>query len=503
MRIPIFSNLRFRALLLTVLGFVVALDLPAVFLSRSNGSALPHGLINLEFVILAAVGMYISRSLLAALLVAELLADCAFEICFTYKFTFGQLLHCLQYLPLLPGNRIARGGIILVLSAAICVLLSRMPRGIQDRGAALLTLGAIASMALVVDTIDGQNYLLKRDSTLTQYRLVRSPALALAVYEAQGILRGEKVRAAKDVRTKAASSNLAEQQSPKAMPEKPDIVFVLAESWGQEEDPSAAHGLIESYDQADIHRKYTVRAGTVPFSGLTIPGEARELCESSMGFGVLQIRSEWAENCLPWRLRQMGYETTGVHGYTGQMFYRSSWYPKVGFESMMFRDDFRREGYKDCPGAFLGTCDSEVARWITQKASSTSDRPRFIYWVTLNAHLPVPANPPISNDTGCAGLNGQSTDPSLCSWYRLVKNVHQSVTDMALMAKRPTIFVVVGDHAPPFGNPALRRLFSSTEVPYIVLAPKPEPRAGRRSRLRQPLMDISPAIGQFVAPQQR
>jgi phosphoglycerol transferase MdoB-like AlkP superfamily enzyme len=501
MKIPNLSNQRFRALLLPVLGFGIALNLPAVLLSRSNESALPHGLFNLEFVILGAIGMYISRSLLAALLIAELLADCAFEVCYTYKFTLGQLLQCLQYVPLLPASRLVVAAALLVLSAAVCVLLSRMPRGIRDRRVALLTLGAVAAVALTVDTIDGQNFLLKRDSTRTQYRLVRSPALTLAVYEAEGIMRGEKVRTAQDVRTKSASSYLAELESSKETPVKPDIVFVLAESWGQEEDPGAAHGLIDSYDVADIHRKYTVKAGTVPFSGLTIPGEARELCESSMGFGVLQIRPEWAENCLPWRLRQMGYETTGVHGYIGQMFYRNSWYPKVGFESMKFRDDFRREGYQDCPGAFLGTCDSEVARWISQKLSNNADRPRFIYWVTLNAHLPVPVNPSISNEIGCAGLNGQSADPSLCSWYRLVKNVHQSVTDMALMVKRPTVFVVVGDHAPPFGNPALRRLFSPSEVPYVVLVPKPQPRTGRARRLHQPLMDISPALGQYVAPQ--
>jgi len=37
---------------------------------------------------------------------------------------------------------------------------------------------------------------------------------------------------------------------------------------------------------------------------------------------------------------------------------------------------------------------------------------------------------------------------------------------------RPTVFVLVGDHAPPFGDPELLAEFSSTQVPYVMLTPR-------------------------------
>jgi hypothetical protein len=36
---------------------------------------------------------------------------------------------------------------------------------------------------------------------------------------------------------------------------------------------------------------------------------------------------------------------------------------------------------------------------------------------------------------------------------------------------RPTIFILVGDHAPPFADPRLRSEFSASQVPYVMLTP--------------------------------
>jgi len=61
----------------------------------------------------------------------------------------------------------------------------------------------------------------------------------------------------------------------------------------------------------------------------------------------------------------------------------------------------------------------------------------------------------------------------LCSWYQLVVNVHRSVAQLATgNLPRPTVFVIVGDHAPPFGDLARRERFSQTDVPYVILLPR-------------------------------
>jgi hypothetical protein len=50
--------------------------------------------------------------------------------------------------------------------------------------------------------------------------------------------------------------------------------------------------------------------------------------------------------------------------------------------------------------------------------------------------------------------------------------VHQSVQQAALgTTARPTVFILVGDHAPPFAASQLRADFSSTQVPYVMLTP--------------------------------
>jgi len=182
--------------------------------------------------------------------------------------------------------------------------------------------------------------------------------------------------------------------------------------------------------------------------------------------------------CLPEWFHARGYENLGIHGYLGQMFYRSDWYPKLGFDRVWFNPELRAMGLPNCRGAFPGTCDASIAGWIGGSLL-VEDRakPKFIYWVTLNSHLPVPANPDLPADGACSTQPELQDSAALCSWFRLVRTVHQSVAQQALGATgRPTIFLLVGDHAPPFGSPKLQAEFSSSEVPYVMLTPAELPR---------------------------
>jgi phosphoglycerol transferase MdoB-like AlkP superfamily enzyme len=95
--------------------------------------------------------------------------------------------------------------------------------------------------------------------------------------------------------------------------------------------------------------------------------------------------------------------------------------------------------------------------------------------MTLNSHLPVPVPSYLRNAAPCTADIGLQPHTALCSWYQLVENVHRSVAQLATgTLGRPTIFVVVGDHAPPFADPDLRNRFSQSDVPYVVLVPRSE-----------------------------
>jgi phosphoglycerol transferase MdoB-like AlkP superfamily enzyme len=156
----------------------------------------------------------------------------------------------------------------------------------------------------------------------------------------------------------------------------------------------------------------------------------------------------------------------------GHMFDRSSWYGRIGFHEQEFRDQLRQQGLPDCVGAYVGTCDASIADWIGKRLAEPKPKPAFIYWVTLNSHLPVPIPSQLPNGVSCSLNSNLSQQPALCSWFQLIANVHQSVSRLAMgNLARPTIFAIVGDHAPPFRNPGLRSQFSDAAVPYVLLVP--------------------------------
>ena len=142
--------------------------------------------------------------------------------------------------------------------------------------------------------------------------------------------------------------------------------------------------------------------------------------------------------------------------------------------SWWFNPDFIKLELPDCEGAFPGTCDAAIAGWIgSSLLSEDTGKPKFIYWITLNSHLPVPPHPDLAEDGVCFTQPSLRDSVPLCSWFPLVRNVNQAVQELALRpSARPTVFVVVGDHAPPFADPELRQIFSATDVPFVLLTPR-------------------------------
>ena len=129
-----------------------------------------------------------------------------------------------------------------------------------------------------------------------------------------------------------------------------------------------------------------------------------------------------------------------------------------------------------CYGAFSGICDGDVAQWIAGRLLTHRDeRPDFVHWVTLNSHLPVPDVGGNFSLQQCAAV-GIDREEHLCSWFLLVLRVHESVANLALRpGLRPTVFVIVGDHAPPFIRADTRNQFSHKWGPFVVLIPRSIP----------------------------
>lgn len=459
---------------LIALLYLIVPNLIPFFSSRVLG-ALPHGFINLECLLIGAASGFLPRGVVFVLLVLESLVDFAYGICFTYKFSLEELLSSLRYLTVMPLGRVMEGLAALSLSVLLCVFLALVRPRTQKRSCTAGLLLACAVIPAAIDMFNGQNLLWRKDTTLASYRLVRSPIFVFGLWEVSAYRTRAQSHNTDDFPMPSASSHALSFLDGRAVSqEPPNVVLVVVESWGLLLDAHLARALTASYDDSRIARKYMVSYGAAPFTGLTVPGETRELCHTNAGFGIIHASSAQAQQCLPAFFHARGYRNLAIHGYVGQMFYRATWYPKLGFDQSWFQPELTKAGLPSCRGAFPGICDASIGNWIGNSLlSGDQAKPRFIYWVTLNSHIPVPAHPDLPDDGVCAAEPDLENSPPLCSWFRLVRAVHQSIQQAALVTTaRPTIFILVGDHAPPFSNPKRRGAFSSTQVPYVMLTPK-------------------------------
>jgi phosphoglycerol transferase MdoB-like AlkP superfamily enzyme len=461
-------------LYLIVACYLIMPNLPLLLSTRTLG-AQPHGYINLECLLIGALGVFLPCGVVFVLLFLESLADFAYSVCYTYQFSLENLLSSLRYLPLLPMSRILEGVVFLGAGILFCAALAFVRPRPQMR---LWTSGVLLACVAILTPIDifcGQNPIWHKDVAFSPYRVARSPIFTLGVRETAARFTNKKESQADDAPMRSASSSLISLfDKQRTSTEFPNVVLIVVESWGQAADSHIAQLLTAPYDDPRIALKYNISHGTVPFTGLTVPGEARELCQSAIGFGILNASSGLVGKCLPAFFHARGYQNLAIHGYVGQMFYRSNWYAKMGFDRMWFGPNLHQMGLPNCRGAFPGICDAAIAGWMgSSLLSADQGKPQFIYWVTLNSHLPVPAHPDLADDGVCATQQALRNSAALCSWFRLVRGVHQSVQQVALgNTARPTVFVLVGDHAPPFGDPELRADFSSAQVPYVMLTPR-------------------------------
>ncbi len=437
---------------------------------------LPAGYINIEYLAIGAIGVFLRRSVVFALLLIESLLDIALRISATYMLSPGNLLHSLRSVDSLSAHRVLEMSAHLALIAAACAIVARTRPRPEDRpwvaGTLLLVIFLVASAALLL----GKNPFKNVDRIYASRRLARCPVVSLAILESFVRHVDLASRKADGGRMDSASSQALDFLSRPGIVSSPNVVLILVESWGNPQDAHLAQAIGAAYEDPLLASKYDISRGLVAFRGSTVPAEARELCQSSMGFYILNAPPESLRGCLPDWFRARNYRSLSVHGYIGSMFQRTAWYPRIGFQRSWFGPELNALKLPNCDGAFPGICDAAIAGWIgTSLLSADTGKPLFVYWVTLNSHLPVPARPDLPNDGACSAIALLRDSGSLCSWFRLVRNVHQSVQQLALRpSARPTLFVVVGDHAPPFADPGLRQAFSATEVPYVVLTPRAE-----------------------------
>jgi hypothetical protein len=240
------------------------------------------------------------------------------------------------------------------------------------------------------------------------------------------------------------------------------VLFVIVESLGLPIDTQLSAWLSERLT-AQVGVSSMVEFGSVPFQGSTTAGELRQLCQLKGSYTRLSRQA--AATCLPTRLKELGLPSVGIHGFSGRMFQRERWWPRIGLQEAMFLETLSPQFPHQCGGMFRGVCDADL---ITIAANRLSQGPVFVYVLTLNTHLPITLPQPAAPVAMC---RQREIPDRACALLGMHAGFLGRVGELARSQAPAPLIVVVGDHAPPFVEASSRQAFAADKVPYWIITP--------------------------------
>ncbi|HXD46770.1 MAG TPA: sulfatase-like hydrolase/transferase [Pseudolabrys sp.] len=262
-----------------------------------------------------------------------------------------------------------------------------------------------------------------------------------------------------------------------------NVVVVIVESLGYLTDAAARERIAAPLYDSALARDYAVTEGHTVYYGSTTSGEMRELCNTRAFYS--DYVGQYGYSCLPDLLDRRGYTSIAVHGFAGGMFEREQWYPRVGFDRELFGGDLVKTTQRVCGSAFRGACDADLAPAIAaaSRQAARGGKPRFIYWLTLNTHIPV-APGEARTDFHCRRDAGGFGAPTVCHMAELWHDVFKAVADIARdPAVGPADILIVGDHAPPLWSRRGRGQFAPGQVAWYRLQPRRDAPAAMREAM--------------------
>jgi hypothetical protein len=248
------------------------------------------------------------------------------------------------------------------------------------------------------------------------------------------------------------------------------VLFVLAESLGVLNiDPDR---LILFEPLLALTNNFALELGSIKSTGVTIDAEKREFygLKTSLVTDLKLHRESFLNNFL-----DAGYELFAFHNYYGAMYDRRQSLMAIGFKNVFFLDDFLvNDPDIELTGFFLrGATDRAIISHIAPVLNSNkSNGDRFVYWLTLSGHLPI--------DRKYSKLVGEPKRFENKPHQLLPEPVFRHeviiaglIDEIYKLISGGTVVncdvIVVGDHAPPFGDPQFSGLYKNNLVPYLVM----------------------------------
>lgn len=221
------------------------------------------------------------------------------------------------------------------------------------------------------------------------------------------------------------------------------ILLIVVESLGAASNHDLQRDILKPVaQQQSLFESYDNGIYEGPAS--TVDAELKELCAQDVkGYGLRLVPDSSFPLCLPKVLADKGYQTTALHGASGKLYDRFSWYKKAGFADIMFSENLHDA--ERC-SAFHGVCDDEVFPII--KDYFKADKPAFFYWMTLTSHAPYAKKDIYSERIECASYGIK--DDEVCRNMQLQAQFFEGLAELNKQPEMSGVEVVlVGDHLPP------------------------------------------------------
>ena len=248
-----------------------------------------------------------------------------------------------------------------------------------------------------------------------------------------------------------------------------NLMLIVVESLGQPvANQTMSDLLFARYSNASVTSRYDVSRGDSVYFNSTTAAEIRELCGRWGDYYELLDQTD--ASCLPAQLAQAGYETKAYHSFSGAFYERTKWYPNIGFQQQQFAEDLFERGTRECGGVFPGVCDRDVPALLA-KDLKAADKPQFVYWLTVNAHLPVPPGMNLEVDR-CERISPTLAEdyPMICRQFALFDQLDSAIIKEITASDFPaTDILIVGDHMPPYYDRHHRSQFAPDRVPWLLL----------------------------------
>lgn len=264
------------------------------------------------------------------------------------------------------------------------------------------------------------------------------------------------------IKTNLSASKIASEQK--------NLLIVMVEGLGAFKNQKDRALFEDALKSGLPENRFKLESGRTVYKGSTTGAASRELCNQWGDY--LTYLGTGPHNCLPRKLADAGFETISYHGFGQSMFKRNLWYPEIGFSEINFATDILNK-HKNlvpsvCGSVFNGLCDLEVGDVVHQRLLEKSDKPKFIYWLTLNTHIPFVAKE--KSEIGCGTKSAAIDNKTVCELTDMWLDVFKKVSKIASDPNLPnTDILIVGDHHTPLWERAAKDKFILNNVDYYLL----------------------------------